>query len=254
MVMRAFFLLAFLFLFIPNLVFADAKSDFEYQFSKYRDSYVEYRLFKKDYLSTPTLDNQQKALLAAKQSLNTRDLAKASFATYIRDLTVADKINYPVLNPILNDLVAAQSYYLTESNKSLALVTLADIDAYDKNYIKTYQDPEQAIKLGIVASKIAKLKYFHLQQEASLKSLKNKLSTNLSARVSERIIELETGLQTIGNKIDTISNFLVSPEGKENTESEIFFTARIEPISEIRTLQLDWMDLLIDLDLNYGKI
>lgn len=252
--MRKFLFLAVFLMFFPVVVFADSKSDFDYQFSKYREHYLEYSIFKKDYLTNPTLDNQQKALLTIKQSLSARDLAKASFATHVRDLITVNKINYPILTPIINNLTVSQNYYQGEAKKSLALVTLADIDTYDKDYSKSYLEPEKNIKLGIVASKIAKLKYFHTQQEEALDKLKTKLPTSPSLRVAERITDLENGLNNISIKINTMSELLVSEEGRDNTESEIFFTSKLEPLSEIRTLQLNWLDLLIDLDLNYGEI
>lgn len=252
--MRKFLLLLVFLMVFPTVAFADSKSDFDYQFSKYREHYLEYTLFKKDYLSNPTLDNQQKALLTIKQSLSARDLAKGAFAAHVRDLILFDKVSYPVLTPIVNGLTSSQAYYQSEAKKSLGLVTLTDVDTYDKDYLKNYLEPEKNIKLGIVASKIAKLKYFLVQEEASLLKLKSKLPDNLSLRVAERLTDLENGLVNISEKIDAMSNLLVSEEGRDNTESEIFYTSKLEPLSEIRTLQLNWLDLLIDLDLNYGKI
>ena len=42
-----------IFLLLPTIVFADAKSDYDYQYTRYRDSYQEFIIFKKDYLTLP---------------------------------------------------------------------------------------------------------------------------------------------------------------------------------------------------------
>ncbi len=243
-----------LFLIIPVTVFADSRSDFDYQYSKYREHFLEFSLYKKDYLSTQSLDNQQKALLSAKQTVNTRDLTKASFAAYVRDLILQNNLNYDPLIPINKGLLESQQYFLNEASKAQTIVTLADLADFDKSYSSSYQKYEVSIKMGIVAQKIAKLKNLSLQQTEALKTLKGKVESNVSVRVTERINSLETDLGVITEKIDALANLLISPDEMENTQSEIFFNAKIEPLAEIRSLQLDWMDKLIDLDLNYAKI
>lgn len=244
-----------LFLFLSvNLVFADARSDFDYQYSKYRENYAEFLIFKKDYLTQQTLDNQQKALLSAKASITTRDLTKASFAAYVRDLIVQSKIRYEPLNPVNKVLLEAQQFFLSEASKGQSIVTLADLEEFNKKYNETYPQHERSIKLGIVAHKLAKQKSFALQQEVSLANLKVKVANKVSVRVVERIANLEDSLNTIHKKIDDLAIYLTSEESLENTDSEVFFSSKIEVLSETRNLQLDWIEQLIDLDLNYGKI
>lgn len=246
--------LFFFFVVFATTVFADARSDYDYQYTKYREHYSEFLLFKKDYLTNPTLDNQQKALLLAKLSMNTRDLTYASFAAYLRSLIASNNLQYDPINPISASLITAQQFFLTESSKSQSIVTLQDMDTFDTDYIKAYPEHEKSLKAGIVAAKIAKFKNLSLQQDQALKKLKQKLADNVSVRVTERIDQLDKDLLVITEKIDNMANFLISKEGMDNADSEIFFSAKIELLSDIRTLQLKWMDQLIDLDLNYGKI
>lgn len=251
----SFLLSLFIFLLSFTPAKADAKSDFDYQYSKHRENFLEYTLYKKDYLSNPTLDNQQKALLAAKQSTNTRELTRASFAAYLRELIMANHLrSYPLADSLNSNLLAAQQFFLMESQKTLGVVTIADLDKFNQDYIVEYPKHERIIKAGIVGHKLARLKYFALKQDEAIKELKEKIPSTVSVRVFERLDTLETDLATIHTKIDNLSDYLITEESLENTQSEVFFTSRVEFLAEIRSLQLEWMDKLIDLDLNYAKI
>lgn len=251
----SFFLSLFIFFLSFSFVSADAKSDFDYQYSKHRENFLEYTLYKKDYLSNPTLDNQQKALLSAKQSTNTRELTRASFAAYLRELILINQLRgYPLADSLNANLLSAQQFFLMESQKTLGVVTIADLDKFNQDYLTEYPKHERFLKAGIVGHKLARLKYFALKQDEAIKELKNKIPSTVSVRVFERLENLESDLTTIHTKIDNLSDYLVTEESLENTQSEVFFTSRIEFLSEIRSLQLSWMDGLIDLDLNYAKI
>lgn len=251
------YLIAFIIIFSLAVasVNADAKADFDFQFTKHRESFSEFTLYKKDYLTNPTLDNQQKALLSAKQTTNTRELTRASFAALLRELILMNQLRGNKMADDLNaNLFAAQQFFLSESQKSLALVTIADLDAFNASYNIEYPKHDRYLKAGIVGHKLARLKYFALKQDESLQSLKAKIPSDVSVRVFERIAGLENDLKTIHSKVDNLSDFLLTEESLDNTQSEVFFSSRIELLAEIRQLQLSWMDKLIDLDLNYAKI
>ncbi len=252
--MKRFLFLFAVYFFLATSVSADSRSDFEYQYSKYREHFVEFSLFKKDYLATSTLDNQQKALLTAKQTINTRELTKASLTSYVRYLISQNNAEYAPLVAVNQGLLAAQQYFLGQAAKGLSIVTLADLNSFDEEYSNSFLQHETSIKVGIVAQKIAKVKSISVEQQKSLDLFKNKVSDNVSVRVTERIESLENNLVSINEKIDSMATYLISKEGMENTESEIFFSAKVEQLSEIRSLQLNWVEQLIDLDLNYGKI
>lgn len=249
------FLVLIIFLASFNSVFASAKSDFDYQFTKHRENFNEFNLYKSDYLNNQSLDNQQKALLSAKQTINTRELTRASFAAYLRELISQNKlVNNSMVDSLSSMLLATQQYFLTQSQKSLSIVTLADLDNFNESYLQDYPNQEKVLKAGIVGQKLAKLKYFSLRQQEALNDLRAKIPSDVSVRVFERINTLENNLATINKKIDDMSEFLMTADSLDNAESEIFFSSRIELISEIRSLQLAWMDQLIDLDINYAKI
>lgn len=242
------------FIIFTTSAFADSKSDFEYQHSKYREHISEFLIFKKDYLDTPSLDNQQKALLTAKLAIKARDLTKASFAAYINDLIQHGNLSYSPLVPVRQMLLESQQFFLGESAKSQNIVTTTNLHDFDDYYSKNFPKHEQSIKIGIVAQKIAKLKFLSIQLEKSFTELKTKLPINVSVRVTERVSSLDTDLKIITEKVDAMAEYLVSEENLGNSESEIFFSSKVEQLSEIRQLQLNFIDQLIDLDLNYGKI
>jgi hypothetical protein len=242
------------FVIFSTSVFADSRSDFDFQYSKYRQSYSEFSLYKTDYLSTSSLDNQQKALLAAKQAISTRDLTKASFAAYIRDLIAQNKLKYEPLLPVSAWLLESQQFFLNEASKGQSVVTMANLNDFDTKYNESFLKYEKYLKVGVVAQKVAKLKNLSLQQQNALNAQKAKMPETVSVRVTERIALLESELTLISEKIDSMANFLISDEGMDNSDSEVFFTSKIDQLIEIRELQLSWMDKLIDLDLNYAKI
>ncbi len=251
-----FILWLFIFLVTAISVSADAKSDFDFQYGKYRQVYFEYSLYKKDYLSTPTLDNQQKALLTAKQSITARDLTRASLAAYLRELISQSKLlGYQPMDELSSKLLVTQQHFLLESQKSQSLVTLADIDEFNTSYLASFDINQRYLKAGIVGHKLATLKNFAVRQQLSLEDLKERIKgEQVSARVHERVQNLEIELVAVHKKIDDMATYLITEESLENTQSEVFFTSRVELLAEIRTLQLSWMNQLIDLDTNYGKI
>lgn len=242
------------FFLLPTIVSADAKTDYDYQYTRYRDSYLEFTIFKKDYLATPSLDNQQKVLLSLKQSLVSRDLAKASLAWYLSDLINLDKVKYEPFNPILASLSSARQYYTAKADEAQTVVTLSNLKEYDKNYLETSVQPERALRFGIMAHKLAKL--VHIQEESlkAYESLRYKLPDSVSIRVQERLVDLDVDRLVINQKIDEISGYLLSKEGQESVDSPVFFSGKVEKFIEIRELQITWVDKLIDLDLNYAKI
>jgi hypothetical protein len=105
-----------------------------------------------------------------------------------------------------------------------------------------------------LAHKIANLVHIQQKETKAFETLKYRLPENVSVRVGERLSELERDNLLIDSKIDELANHIISKEGQESVDSPIFFTGKIDKLGEIRNLQLIWIEKLIDLDLNYGKI
>lgn len=249
----AIFLFFFLLNFLVNspVVLADSKSDYDYQYGLYRQNYLEYTILKKDYLDTPSLDNQQKAMLSAKQSVLSRDLAKASLAWYIGDLINSSNVNYPPIKPISDSLSEARQYYLRESENVQKIITTENLKSFTADYQIATVKHDRIIRYGIIANKIAKLVRIQVDSRIALDDLTPKLPVPMSTPLKARIDELNSMYTAINNKIDILAGGLNPAEGEENVDADIFYTVRIEKMQEILTLQTNWINRLIDLDLNY---
>jgi len=241
-----------LFLCATTTVFADAKSDYEYQSSRYRQNYIEYTILKKDYLGNPTLDNQQKAVLAAKQTIQSRDLAKAGFADYLLFLCQEKQTNYTPVKPILDSLSAAKSFFLSEAEKSRLIVTPADLAIFTTNYNTDTITHNRSFRTGVIACKISQLVRIQIESKNALDIILPKLATPFSTPLQNRIDDLKSQGNKINDLINTTTNKLFSEEQINNIDNESFFANNSETIKKIQSLQLKWIDSLIDIDLNYA--
>lgn len=238
---------------VTPFVLASAKTDYEYQYGQYRLHYPEYKLLKADYLATPSLDNQQKTLLAAKQTIYSRDLAKASFAWYLMDLVAGTQANYEPLRPIVSSLAASREFYLQESQQSQSVVTQEDLKKFTEAYLKAVPHHDRMIKFGILGHKLATLVRLQTDSKNALDSLVPRLPGTLPATLTARIQELRDSAKIIDAKIDLLAKNLNLAEDEVAADAEIFFTSRVEKLAEIRTLQLDWINRLIDIEKNYAQ-
>jgi hypothetical protein len=245
-------LLATLFCVLPSSVFADAKTDYEYQYSKYRQNYVEYSVLKKDYLANPTLDNQQKAVLSAKQTISSRDMTKSSFATYIMSICQTNQSNYAPITPVLDSLSSAKSFFLSQAEKAQTIVTPAQLQEFTKSYLVDVVPHDRSFRTGVVACKIAKLVRFQVESKNALDVILPKLATPLSTPLQTRIDDLQSQGNKINEEINNFSTKIFTEEDVNNIDYDNYFSDKTKTIKKIQTLQLKWIDSLIDIDLNYA--
>lgn len=235
------------------IIWASAKTDYDYQYGQYRLNYPEYSLLRADYLNTPSLDNQQKVILSAKQTIMSRDLAKASFAWLLMDLIGGTKANYTPIQPIYSALTISREFFLATAQQSQSIVTQEDLKKFTQAYLKSVVHHDRMIKYGIVANKLATLVKIQIDSKAALESLLVKLPASLPATLIARIQELNDSSIAIDGKIDLMANNLNLVEAEEEADAEIFFSSRVEKLMEIRNLQIDWINRLIDIDKNYAQ-
>ncbi len=250
-----FFAIAVVFLVIAAtttpLAWADAKSDYDYQYGQYRTGYSEFVILKQDYLNTPSLDNQQKAMLSAKQTILARDLAKASLHWYLMDLITGYQVDYGPIKPISTSLNIAREYFLAQAQKSQSIITQGDLKKFTQSYLNTVPANDSIVKFGIVANKIAALVRIQVDSKTALETLIPKLPSPMPTGLSARVQELQESTKVIDRKIDLLANNLNLSDAVAESVTEIFFMARVEKLIEIRALQLDWINRLIDIDINY---
>lgn len=233
-------------------VFADAKSDFDYQYSKYRQNYIEYTILKKDFLGNPTLDNQQKAVLVAKEAIYSRDLSKSSFADYILSLCKEKQTNFAPLKPVLDSLRSAKLFYVSEAAKSQTIITPANLLSFTQSYTENTITHDRSFRSGVVACKISQLVRIQIESKNAFDVILPKLATPFSTALNTRINDLQTQGNNINDTINTFTNKLYSEQEVQNIDNENYFTDKIETIKKIQTLQLRWIDSLIDIDINYA--
>ncbi len=244
-------LFVFLALIFSPLVLADAKTDYDYQYGQYRTNYAEFAILKQDYINTPSLDNQQKVMISAKQTILSRDLAKASLDWFLLDLINGYRVDYAPIKPVIDALGTSRQYFLDQSLKSQAIVTEADLKKFTANYLETVPENDAMMKFGILANKIANLVRIQIDSKAALESIIPKLPSPMPQNLTERIQELRDKAKFIDAKIDTFAYNLPLVDAVSESANDIFFSARVEILAEIRTLQLDWINRLIDIDINY---
>ncbi|MBI1871936.1 hypothetical protein HYS10_00800, partial [Candidatus Collierbacteria bacterium] len=97
-------------------------SDYQYQLDQYRINYAEYQLFKKDYENNPTLNNEQKAVLAAKQAILSRELALAYFSFVMVDGLKSAEVDYPIVNKAIGDISTIGQFHFNQRQEAQKLV------------------------------------------------------------------------------------------------------------------------------------
>lgn len=244
--------LVFLFLQPVTACFADEKSDYEYQYGQYRQNYIEYKILKNDYLSNPTLDNQQKVILSAKQTISSRDLAKANFAAYLLSAIKSSNVNFTPIKPLLDSLESANKFYLSEAQNSQTIVTPNDLKTFSENYIANSLTHDRAFRTGVIAKKIAELVRFQVESKNALDITLPKLATPFSKPLQARVDELQATGNKINNDINDFANSLFSEEEVQNIDSDDYFSNKSDTVKKIQSAQLKWIDGLIDIDLNYA--
>jgi len=237
---------------VATPVFADAKSDYEHQYSQYRQNYIEYTILKKDFLENPTLDNQQKAVLAAKQTIESRDLAKANFAGYLISLCQEDQTNYAPITPILDSLRVAKLFFFSEAEKSQAIITPVDLDTFSLDYATNTKTHDGVFRTGVIACKISQFVRIQIQSKNALDVILPRLATPFSTPLQTRINELHSQGNNINDTINALVEKLLSEEQVGNIDYSGYFSKNSETIKKIQSLQLKWIDSLIDIDLNYA--
>jgi len=126
-----------------------------------------------------------------------------------------------------------------------------DLKKFTQGYLTTITENDSLIKFGIVVNKIAALVRIQTDSAIALDAIIPKLSTPIPSALAARIQELKDSSEIIDGKIDLLANNLNLADAIAESVNEIFFTSRVEKLVEIRELQLDWINRLIDIDINY---
>lgn len=228
-------------------------SDYNFQLDQYRKNYAEYQNFKNDYIAHPTLDNEQKAILSAKQTISSRELAWANFILALSDSIRGTGINYPLSEKAKTDLAVIAKYHFDQAVAVGGVVTRADLTTFTKNELKVTATHKLALTQAQVANKLVQLINFQTSAKAAYDSLLPKL-TAVSDEVSVKngLDQIQTSSIQINDQIST----LAKKTGDLNVDQfsvDQFYSNSSEILIQIRASVNRLVNIIIDLDTNYVR-
>lgn len=249
------FLIPLAFLLGRSVVFAQSPylSDYNFQFDQYRKNYAEYQNFKNDYTAHPTLNNEQKAILSAKQTIVSRELAWANFVLVLSDSIGRTGVSYPLTDKAIVDLAAIAKYHFGQATAVNKVVTRADLTAFTKDGLKTTASHKLALTQAQVAGKLAQLIKFQIDAKTAYDSILPKLdAVKDEVAVKNGLDQIQTLSVQINDQVAT----LAKKTGNLNVEqfsSDQFYSDSSETLVQIRADINRLVNVIIDLDVNYVR-
>lgn len=228
-------------------------SDYQYQLDQYRSNYSEFQILKNDYLAHSTLNNEQKAILSAKQTLSSRELTLSYYFLVLVDSIKSSAVDYPLVNTALNDLNDIAQFHFSESVQAGKIVTRQDLTAFTTKYSQQVAKQADIIARSQIANKIAQL--IHLQQEskraydALLPSLQTKID---DVNVQNGIGQVQSFSQQINDQISALTQKASSISVLAQNSEQLYQDAQ-DTLSQIRAIQVRLINIIIDLDTNYAN-
>lgn len=255
--MKKLFLIIFAitFLFSAGIVFAQGTylSDYNFQLDQYRKNYAEYTNFKKDYDDRPTLNNEQKALLSAKQTIIARELTWANFYLLLSESIAKPGVSYPLVNQATTDLTTVANYHFNQVSKVDSIVTRTDLTAFTKEELTTLANERLPVVKAQVANKLATIIKFQVDAKTAYDSLVSKLeSVKNEVSVKNGLDQIEVFSGQINGQIEAVAKKTTDFKQAEGSINQ-FYANTSEALKEIRTLQNRLVSVIIDLDTNYVR-
>lgn len=243
----------FMFVIFGGPAFAQStyQSDYQFQLDRYRKYYAEYQNFKSDYDAHPTLNNEQKAILAAKQTINARELAWGNYVLMLSEMISSTGVNYPFTSKATSDLASIAKYYFSQATVSESIVTRADLTLFTKNEIKNTAPYKLIMAQAQVAGKIAQLIKLQTDSASAYNSILPKLEKMKDeVAVANGLTQIQTYGQEINNQINSLSDKITKIDSQQYSQDRIY-TESSETLKQIRTSMTRLVNVIIDLDTNY---
>jgi len=227
------------------------QSDFQFQLEQYRRSYSEFILFRGDYRKNNTLENEQKSVIAGRNTLIARELTMSSFCRILLESIGRSRVNHIQTINSINELNLLIKDYETYAQRANSIQTKNDLVIYSQEYNASQSARLSTLNRAQIINKVTQLMRISLDLGQSLEQLRTSLapskdlplvasglseSDSLLGQNNLAIEKLLTDLQT--TQPDTI----VSPSIVSK------FGAKLPPIQSI---QSHLVDRIIDLDKNY---
>ncbi|MBU1071452.1 hypothetical protein KKG65_03535 [Patescibacteria group bacterium] len=246
-------LISFLFIILlstSSIQATSPQSDYEYQLTQYRKHNTEFKVLKEDNQKNPTLDNQQKALQAAKQTIISRDTTKI---VYIEVILSSIRSQNPTQGYILqteSELISAQEFYKNQIILAKNIVSVEDLTKFTKEYLATQPPYQTEIIKSLATNKLAILIRLQTDIKNAYDDLLPKISDKTLTPVSAGLDKITQLADNINNKILSSINIIKSSEVTTSSKSS-FYSKQTENLSQIKTLQVELVNILVDLEKNY---
>lgn len=255
--MKKTFLIIFAIFFLASVKVVIAQttylSDYNFQLDQYRKNYAEYTNFKKDYDERPTLNNEQKALLSAKQTIISRELAWANFFLVLSESIGKPAVNYPLTNKAISDLTSIANYHFGQASKASNIVTRSDLTLFTSEELAVLQTHLLPITQAQVANKLAQLIKFQIDAKTAYDSLLPKLeSVKNEVAVKNGLDQVQTYSAQINQLIESLTKKTTDFNLDEGNQNQ-FYADITEEFKTIRSLQNRLVTIIIDLDTNYVR-
>lgn len=228
-------------------------SDYQFQMDQYRKYYAEYSNFKSDYDAHPTLANEQKAIVSAKQAIIARELAWANFILVLSDTTSDTGVNYPLTDKAVGDLSGVAKYHFDQAVAAENIVTRSDLTAFTKNELKTTAGHKLIMTQAQVAGKLAQLIKFQVDAKAAYDVILPKLApTRDEITVQNGLDMIQTGSQEINDQISALAKKATDLDIEQFSQDQ-FYSDSTQVLIKIRNSVGRLVDVIIDLDTNYVR-
>ncbi len=238
---------------LPGLVFAQGnpESDYRFQLDQYRRYYAEYQNYKKDYEARPSLENEQKALLSAKQTIIARELAWANFYLIMGQSLLAPGVTYPLVTKAVTDMNSLASYHFNQASLAEKIVTRSDLTEYTLAEMKVLPTHGLPLTQAQIAIKVAQLIKLSKDAKSANDSLVPALSpVKEEITVQNGLSQIEAYSRQVNEQIETLSKKALELVF-ETANQPRFLDESSLALAEIRSNLRRLVDVIIDLDTNY---
>lgn len=246
------FFLLFLTFITPIYAQNTPESDYQYQLSQYRRNYAEFQIYKKDYLANNTLDNEQKALQSAQNTIIARELTMASFLRILKQSIYAAEIDLPVTSETIASLDTLLNYYLDQSKAVTQIQIKKDLFDFSTKSQAQLKANQAIIDTVQIVNKLVHLIRFSEKidkQYALLKpQLEDKKNLALVASGFEEIAKYQT---KINEDITLIIGHVATIKNAETTTRSKAIETSNAALNRIQLNERLIVNRLIDFDKNY---
>lgn len=239
-------------IFTSNLQAASPQADYDYQLTQYRKHNAEFKVLKEDNQKNPTLDNQQKALQSAKQTIISRDMAKITYIELLLDSIRSQKLNQDYILQTEKELVESQEFYQNQIKLAKNIVSVENLTNFTLEYLESQIPYQNQIIKAQATRKLAMLIRFQINTKNAFDGLLPKINDKSLTPITAGLTRITQLANDINQKIlqNTID---VKSSEVTNYSKKGFYNKQTKVLSQIKNLQFELVNILIDLEKNYVK-